>query len=452
MNVKVKKCLLAVVMVLGMVVSYGGNNVEAAEKVDINSASVEELQKLEGVGAPLAQKIIDARPYKTVDELKSKVTGIGDAKLQAIKDQGLAVAESFPEKIDLNKASLYDLQFLVGVGAPLAQKIIDARPYQSVDELKDKVVGIGQAKLQDIKNQGLAMVSEEKMIKEWFPDGNLAKGVAESMSKNVEDIVSTEELAEVTQVRGSDISRLDGAQYLVNVSFLSISGGEIQDLSALANMKNLKRLSLTNCGLKNLDDLNGVTSIEEIYVQNNELTNLNGLKNCKNLKRLEAWNNKLVDIDVVSNFSKLGVLFVSQNEIDSIEPVANLSNLDIFYFNGNHVPSIEFYENENKIFVIVGSGQTIRLPKQTIKKRESLVIDNKMKGYSGKLLTPFKNSSLSSPYPNFTYAEPKVIWSNLSESGELMYNFDVNHGRNPDEITGYKDFSGKVIIPVEVTQ
>jgi|GEM_PF-6270907 len=139
MNVKVKKCLLAVVMVLGMVVSYGGNNVEAAEKVNINSASVEELQKLEGVGAPLAQKIIDARPYKTVDELKSKVTGIGDAKLQAIKDKGLAVAESFPEKIDLNKASLYDLQFLVGVGAPLAQKIIDARPYQSVDELKDKV-------------------------------------------------------------------------------------------------------------------------------------------------------------------------------------------------------------------------------------------------------------------------------------------------------------------------
>lgn len=473
MNTKMKKCLLVVVMVFGMIVSFGGNKVEASEKVDINSATIEELQKLDGVGAPLAQKIIDARPYKTVDELKAKVVGIGPAKMKAIQDQGLAVAESFPEKVDINKASLYDLQFLAGVGAPLAQKIIDARPYKTVDELQVKVVGIGAAKLKAIKDQGLAMVNEEKMIKEWFPDSNLASGVAESMGKNVEDIVTRDELSKVTQLWAWQVSRLEGLQNLVNLTELSLTlnstifnldelgsltdltnlylrDGEIQDVSALAKLKKLKRLGMGSCGLKNLDGLKEAESIEDIDVAYNELTNLNGLLNCKNLTRLSARNNRLTNIDVVRNFSKLGFLDVSSNEIESIDSVAKLSSLSIFYFTSNHVASIEVLENENQIYAILGSGQTIKLPKQTISKGEKLVVENKIKGWGGSLLTPF-NSSFS-PYSHFTYNEPQVTWEKLPDNGEVTYNFDVNYGRNPNEVPEWKYFTGKVIIPVEVVQ
>ena len=41
----------------------------AADKLDINSASVEELQKLKGIGPARAEAIVKGRPYRGKDEL-----------------------------------------------------------------------------------------------------------------------------------------------------------------------------------------------------------------------------------------------------------------------------------------------------------------------------------------------------------------------------------------------
>jgi competence protein ComEA len=60
-----------------------------AAPVNINTATLEQLDGLQGVGPATAQKIIDYRtangPFKRIDDIKN-VTGIGDAKFAAMKD------------------------------------------------------------------------------------------------------------------------------------------------------------------------------------------------------------------------------------------------------------------------------------------------------------------------------------------------------------------------------
>ncbi len=67
--------------------STASNSVAAGGKVNINTATSEELQTLDGVGESTAAKIIASResegPFTTIEDLK-RVSGIGDKKFAAI--------------------------------------------------------------------------------------------------------------------------------------------------------------------------------------------------------------------------------------------------------------------------------------------------------------------------------------------------------------------------------
>jgi len=88
-------------LVLGLLlVSFSAVLAEAqaaAPKININTASAADFQKLPKIGPQIAQRIIDFRtqngPFKRVEELM-KVKGIGEKLYDQIKDRVMVGAEA----------------------------------------------------------------------------------------------------------------------------------------------------------------------------------------------------------------------------------------------------------------------------------------------------------------------------------------------------------------------
>jgi competence protein ComEA len=56
----------------------------AAGLIDIDTTSVAELEALPGIGPVIARRIIEGRPYRSVDDLE-RVKGIGRKRLEEIR-------------------------------------------------------------------------------------------------------------------------------------------------------------------------------------------------------------------------------------------------------------------------------------------------------------------------------------------------------------------------------
>ena len=131
-----------------------------SRKIDINSASLSALTQVPQVGQALASEIIAARPYARLSELKL-VSGVGEKLYIVLKGYLRVSAESVSKeshrsgtassssslvmsgKLDVNKASVDELQGVPGIGLALAETIVEGRPYGRLPDLQN-VTGIGQ--------------------------------------------------------------------------------------------------------------------------------------------------------------------------------------------------------------------------------------------------------------------------------------------------------------------
>ena len=142
--------------------------------IDVNRADSQELQMISGIGPSIAQRIIDYRnahgSFTKIDDLMN-VKGIGKARLEQIRQQitlhgtssyTLSTTSKRTQQtvnsgmIDVNHATLSELQRISGVGPAIAQRIIDYRKshgsFSRVEDLLN-VKGIGAAKLNQIRSQ-----------------------------------------------------------------------------------------------------------------------------------------------------------------------------------------------------------------------------------------------------------------------------------------------------------
>jgi competence protein ComEA len=174
------------------------SSVFALAAVDLNSASQQDFEGLPGVGKKVAEQIIASRPFKSVDDLQN-VKGIGAGKLAKLRPmvevKGATASTSAPASTDapaapasasaaaasraapaqalnmggargvarsqratmapgttvnINTASVTELENLPGIGPVKAQAIVQNRPFASVEDLK-KVKGIKEGTLAKIR-------------------------------------------------------------------------------------------------------------------------------------------------------------------------------------------------------------------------------------------------------------------------------------------------------------
>jgi len=114
---------------------------DISEKIDIFSRQVSEL--------------VEAKKQQTEKEIK-------EVEEEEILDKDLDKNEKkdtlcFIKSININTAPKEELQKIIGIGIVIAQRIMEARPFYSLNDLI-KVNGIGEKTLQNIINQGCAYV------------------------------------------------------------------------------------------------------------------------------------------------------------------------------------------------------------------------------------------------------------------------------------------------------
>mgnify|MGYP002031431869 FL=1 len=156
------------------------------QPININTCSSADLQSIPGVGTVLARRIVEERPYDSLEDVVL-VKGVSTNVMHVLRQRAVAVIaanDNLTESdwsnittIDINNCDEQLLLQLPGVGPKIADRIVSGRPFDYIDDLRE-IKGIGANlfdKLHDlcIVSSTVTQDTQAEFVEEdsWFSEG-----------------------------------------------------------------------------------------------------------------------------------------------------------------------------------------------------------------------------------------------------------------------------------------
>ena len=136
----------------------------------------------------------------------------------------------------------------------------------------------------------------------------------------------------------TDVSPLSGLTYLRG---LQLAGNKIMDQSVLASclrsLTNLDLLTLGGTGFADISPLSGLTNLSVIELQQNGISDISPLSGLTNLEALWLESNNITDISPLGGLTNLISIVLLNNNITDLSPIFGLTNLEWLHLNGNNI-------------------------------------------------------------------------------------------------------------------
>lgn len=198
-----------------------------------------------------------------------------------------------------------------------------------------------------------------------FQEPLLEKSVRLALSKSNNDIISQEELANVTElyvfgdkaaanieeymnysddfaakdkntVKGS-ISTLNDVTKLTNLRKLYLSNQNISDITPLSQLKSLECIELKHNPINDISPLSQLKLLHSLFLFDTKVSDFSVLKSCIYLTDIDAGSTQIKSMDAFSGLTSLKILMVCKTSLESIDNIKDFPMLERIYLSETNI-------------------------------------------------------------------------------------------------------------------